>query len=168
MGKYKVGDKVRIVKKRAGSMIPSMDKYLGSVMCICRVLPSGGYEMLEDGGRWSWDDASIENYANIIKKSDLRNGDILTYRKGFEGSKKILQDNKMWYLSDFTNLSMHLSDYDEDLFCLVDCDFDIVKVYRPETEETFYTERTKKVKEMTIAELEKELGYPIKIVKEEK
>lgn len=166
MGKYKVGDKVRIVKKRAGSMIPSMDKYLGSVMCICRVLPSGGYEMLEDNQTWNWDDASIEGYANIIKKSDLKNGDIITYR---DCDKRIVREDGLYGLQNLNFKRLSLEGYDEDLFYLDDCDFDIIKVYRPETEETFYTEREqKKVKEMTVAEIEKELGYPIKVVKEEK
>ncbi len=166
MGKYKVGDKVRIVKKRAGIMVSSMDIYLGEVMTIKRILPSGNYEMLEDGGRWSWDDASIEQYANIIKKSDLQDGDITTYR---DGGKRFVHEAGLRSLKCPSSTRMELANYNEDLFYVSGSDdLDIVKVYRPETEEIFYTEKTIKAKEMTVAEIEKALGYSIKIIKEEK
>ena len=168
--KYKVGDKVRIVKERVSHMNSEgkMDKYLGTIMTINFVYNDGNYRMLEDNGRWFWDDASIEGYANIIKKSDLKYGDVVTYRCGHV---RIVKGGDLVYLKDFAELSFHLDRFDNDLFyngISKDPQCDIIKVYRPETEETFYTERAKKVKEMTVAEIEKELGYSIKVIKEEK
>lgn len=163
--KYKVGDKVKIVKKRAPIMSPGMDKHLGTVMTIERV-QGYYYSMVEDGGRWSWNNECIEGYANIIKKSDLQDGDITTYR---DGKKRFVHEDGLRSLKHPGSTRMGLNNYDEDLFYEEGSDdLDIVKVYRPETEEIFYTERAKKVKEMTVAEIEKELGYSIKVIKEDK
>lgn len=170
MDTYKIGDKVKIVKNRVFGMNVNgdMDKYLGSIMTIKSSDGFGNYKMMEDYGYWSWNDNMIEGCINIIKKSDLQNGDIVTYREKYVFSRRIVQNGKILYLNDFKNLSMALSDYDENLMALKNPDFDIVKVYRPETEETFYTEKTKEAKEMTVAEIERELGYQIKVVKEDK
>ncbi len=42
----------------------------------------------------------------------------------------------------------------------------IIKIEKPQYT-TIYEEKQKEIKEMTIAEIEKKLGYPVKIVKEE-
>ena len=104
----------------------------------------------------------------IIKKSDLRNGDIVTYR---DKKKRIVNMKKqgLTIIEDFDNVYLSLTSLNEDLYYKdnEDHDFDVVKVYRPTTEETFYTEKTKKeIKEMTLKEVCKELGYEIKIIKE--
>lgn len=59
--KYKVGDKVRIVKNRTENMSPSglMDHWLGRNMTIEKVF-NETYRMKEDCHYWSWDDDMIE------------------------------------------------------------------------------------------------------------
>ena len=166
--KYKVGDKVRIVNKRTIHMNNDgkMDQYLNTVMTIREVV-NYSYRMEEDDGCWEWNDGDIVGKATIIKKSDLQNGDIVTYRNG---AKRIVNTKKdgLAIIIDFDSIWKTISGYNEDLFDYDDKegDLDVVKVYRPETEETFYTERTKKTKKMTVAEICKELGYDVEIIKE--
>lgn len=66
--KYKVGDKVRIVKyppKGSGFMITTdplnseMGKWLGKIMTIAQV-QSRCYIMKEDNGKWAWTPSLIE------------------------------------------------------------------------------------------------------------
>ena len=99
-----------------------------------------------------------------FKKSDLLDGDIVTQRNeeqkrystkrnGFVG----LDGNS--YLG-YDNYTENLLDKDGDKI------YDIMKVERPAKYEAVFIRDTE-VKEMTIAEIEKELGYPIKVVKED-
>lgn len=69
MAKYKVGDRVRIVNRRAERMniFGEMDKWLGKTMTIRKLLFSG-YQMMEDNGEhlgkgWFWDDGMIAGLA---------------------------------------------------------------------------------------------------------
>lgn len=73
--KYKVGDKVRIVKERAEKITPlierisslgGMDIWLGKVMTISEIIDDGCvhlYRMEEDGGMWIWNNNMIEGLA---------------------------------------------------------------------------------------------------------
>lgn len=63
--KYKVGDRVRIVSERTKSMNLSgdMDKYLGTVRTIKRTMRTR-YDMVEDKGKWLWDDSMIAGLAS--------------------------------------------------------------------------------------------------------
>ena len=98
-----------------------------------------------------------------FKKSDLLDGDIVTQRNeeqkrysternGFVG----LDGNS--YL-DYDNYTENLLDKDGDKI------YDIMKVERA-IEYKIIFDRNTEVKEMTIAEIEKELGYSVKIIKE--
>lgn len=116
-----------------------------------------------------WED-EIDFISPVIKKLGLRNGDIITYRND---DKRIVDEKnkRLVYLTDFSRGALHFNNYDEDLFengQNGNSQWDIVKVYRPMTEQTFRTERIKKVKEMTLEQVCKELGYEVKIIKEEK
>ena len=71
--KYKVGDKVRIVKKWCGDGFENkegkMDKYLGTVMTIREIIDrSDVYKMEEDKHEylfgWNWRENMIEGYAD--------------------------------------------------------------------------------------------------------
>lgn len=99
-----------------------------------------------------------------FKKSDLLDGDIVTQRNedqkrystkrnGFVG----LGGNS--YL-DYNNYTENLLDKDGDEI------YDIMKVERAIEYKTVF-DRDTEVKEMTIAEIEKELGYQIKVIKED-
>lgn len=104
---------------------------------------------------------------NIIKKSQLQGGDIVTYRNG-----KIriidIKNKRLVYLNNFSSGAMSFDNYNEDLFDGGKfSEFDIVEVYRPTTKETFKTERKQDVKKMTVAQICAELGYDVEIIKEE-
>lgn len=170
--KYKVGDKVRVRKdlkewEQYGRLTftESMGKLRGNNVTIKEVL-SNDYHIVEDNSEYFWTDEMLEGN-KIIKKSDLQNGDIVTYR---DGRKRIvnIKRNGLAIIRNFDDVWLSLDNYEEDLFNYNDKegDLDVVKVYRPETEETFYTERTKKTKKMTVAEICKELGYDVEIIKE--
>lgn len=63
MSKYKIGDRVRIVKRRTEgnwNLEGKMDKWLGTVMTVRRELWQDTYEMKEDGGQWRWSADMIE------------------------------------------------------------------------------------------------------------
>lgn len=67
--KYKVGDRVRILKRRTVNFNPlgGMDKWLGRTMTIRRA-ESGAYRMMEDigdgrGDGWIWCEDMIEGLA---------------------------------------------------------------------------------------------------------
>mgnify|MGYP000122784277 CR=1 FL=1 len=69
--KHKVGDKVKIVdcwneytKENNEGL---MDKYLGTVMTIDRVLPMGEYKMIEDEGIWFWNEHCIDGVVKDVE-----------------------------------------------------------------------------------------------------
>ena len=99
-----------------------------------------------------------------FKKSDLLDGDIVTQRNE---DKKIYSIERNGFIGldsnpylDYDNYTENLLDKDGDEI------YDIMKVERAIEYKTVFNRDTE-VKEMTIAEIEKELGYPIKVVKEE-
>ena len=62
--KYEVGDKVRIVSEAPKkNWVDEMDVYLGRVMTIKSVL-TRDYKMVEDEGKWFWDDGVIVDLAS--------------------------------------------------------------------------------------------------------
>ena len=44
-----------------------MDKYLGTVMTIDRVLPMGEYKMIEDEGIWFWNEHCIDGVVKDVE-----------------------------------------------------------------------------------------------------
>ena len=99
-----------------------------------------------------------------FKKSDLLDGDIVTQRN--EEQKRYSTERNGFvgldgssYLS-YDNYTENLLDKDGDEI------YDIMKVERA-IEYKIIFDRNTEVKEMTISEIEKELGYPIKVIKED-
>ena len=97
-----------------------------------------------------------------FKKDDLKNGDIVTLRNGdrlvFVGSEDFidLSDDNDNCLSDICDLEDDLTHYSYE-------DSDIVKIERPVEYTTVFTRG--EVKEMTVEEISKALGYEVKVVK---
>lgn len=178
--KYKVGDKVRIVKEKKGpdwNREGLMDKWLGEVMTISTV-NLYTYCMEEDKGRWSWLEHMIEGKVTEMTKSDLIAGKHVVETR--DGDKYLIFDSeecKFMYRVDGEFLD--LERYREDLTRMSgDKSYDIMKVYElvcPANQNSIkaYCERylllvweRTEPKEMTMAELEEKLGYKVKIVKE--
>lgn len=179
--KYKVGDKVRIVKEKK---VPGwndkglMDKWLGKVMTIESIDILNYYRMQEDTEKWAWYEEMIEGEVTGMTKSDLIAGKHVVETRDEE--KYLIFDSKKGkFMFGVRGGFMDLKDYDESLKLIDNYEyFDITKVYelkcpasqcsikeRCEEYLNLIWERTEP-KEMTMEELEKELGYPVKIVKE--
>lgn len=133
--KFRAGDKVKIVKKRTIKManLGSMDKYLGKIMTIARI-DGDWYKMKEDEGEWYWNDDMIEGLAQFTK-SDLKDGDIVTYRNGniriLKGRELIDEEGRACNNIDYA--------YSDDLtYKIGDRKFDITKVERSVQHKTVY------------------------------
>lgn len=103
-------------------------------------------------------------------KYDLKDGDVVTLRNGakliycddcfYDIDKKI--DNE---LTDFEDLTDDLK-YDDNSWGDTKANNDIMIVERPDSYTTIW-HREEEVKEMTLAQVCEELGYNVKIIKEE-
>ena len=88
----------------------------------------------------------------------LRNGEKLVYFKGSFSDYSANPENTVMCKEQFRN----------DMTYKTNLNFDIVKVERQIGTYIVYLREEKEVKEMTVAEISKALGYEVKIVKEEK
>lgn len=91
MGKYKVGDRVRIVNRRTEHMnfFGDMDKWLGQTMTI-KAQYGNGYKMVEDAGEhfgagWYWEDEMIANFAEL--QMERHDDNDLSVAIRFDGNK---------------------------------------------------------------------------------
>lgn len=155
--KFRVEDKVRIKKdfsdnkKYKIETNKEMEKYAGKIMTI-RDIKNGYYQMQEDIEEciwqegWKWSEDMFEDRV-IFTKSDLKDGDIVTYRNG---EKRTVINNK---LIDEKGINVNgLSSYKENLTEEVGMSkLDIIKVERSTGYETVF-ER----KEEILDEVEKE------------
>ena len=161
--KYKVGDKVRVRKDlKKGA-------WCGRIVTISQV-GAGGYKIKGDGSRF-WTDEMFEPVAKDL----IQPGSVVECRSG----GKFIYINGLFMHSDgWASLGNGgLRDFSDDLIFLNgDKDFDIMQIFESKAKTlngifepislTSVWER-REPKEMTLEEVEKELGYPIKIVKGE-
>lgn len=170
--KFKVGDKVRIKEDLScnkcykTAAVKDMEKYKGKIAKVKRIsyLPfSEGYKLDIDDMEWIWSDDMLEQCETRFKKSDLKNGDIVTCR----------DDRKMTIISEslrdegghpIANLEM----YDNELKALFFVtDLDIVKVERPVKYETVF-ERKEEILDETekryLANMIKPFRHKIKFI----
>ena len=103
--KYKSGDKVKIVSDTTGSISFNnnglMDKWLGQTMTIHKIVGTGilaRYKMVEDEGRWFWQDNMIESLVNstAIKFVDLEEQKV--YRELNQDVQHLykIEDGNLW------------------------------------------------------------------------
>lgn len=102
-----------------------------------------------------------------FNKESLKIGDVVTLRNG---NKLLYTDNEEFDDLDDKNENslLDLSDLADDLtyYDVDEKENDIMKVERPINYTTMF-ERKEETREMTLEEICKELGYDVKIVKEE-
>ncbi len=139
--KFKVGDKVRFVED---TIHHSSTVKIGEIYEITGA--SNYYELyrIENGEYFKKEE--LELVTNTFKKSDLKDGDIVTYRDGKKRtvkSKNLIDD--VCVVNDLSNWNNNLKDIDGY------SEFDIVKVERPIKYETIF-ER----KEEILDKIEKE------------
>ena len=165
--KFKVGDRVKVVRAN----MDDKHGYIGDVLTIRSINPNAPYKREEHYGveepcRWVFDVDELE-YVKF-SKADLKPGMVVEYR---DGQRRIV-------LNDcFMNLNrkgyLEFSDYSDDLISRMADYTTIKKVYLSHSKNlstycdndnlTLLWERDE-AKEMTITEIEKELGYKVKIV----
>lgn len=186
--KFKVGRKVRVKEElKVGSFYgeyhfaDSMEKYKGNTYVIECVWDDHYYlrrcTNANDQFYWKFTDEMLEPVD--FTKADLETGMVVEYRTG--GRKLVIED----YMYDFVYWN-GFDHYDDNLLCKsrdAQC-CDIMRVYRVKTStlrdlgEIFllenldliwerHEESEPEAQEMTLAEIEKELGRKIKIVSEE-
>lgn len=169
--KFKVGDKVKVVKTKH----PNKKEYIGRILTITHIderylFP---YEVSETS--WIWCDTELKLVEAEFIKADLKDGMVVEYR---DSSRRMVLGDKLFghnLSSSLDNFTDTLEPFDSHLSNMITID----KVYKSKgvtLEEYFITknltliwERPKEepVKEMTVTEIEKELGYKIKVIGEE-
>ena len=169
--KFKVGDRVEIVKP-----IPKEDEiYKGDIVTIAWVDPQDDnrYTVKENGKYWRTCELELVQPKQFTK-DDLKERYIVKFRNGEEAvyvkviniyngephgyTLSIIKNGES--LGKFKNIE----EYNNDLTNNYNKDYDIISIYKPKYE-TIWTREEEEIKEMTVAEIEKELGYTIKVIK---
>ena len=155
--KFKIGDRVRLIG------VSSDGINTGDIGTIDENddVPFVIWDKNKD--RIPFKENNLELVEMVKTKDDLKDGDIVTLRNG----------NKLIYADkDFMDLERNNDNSLSDLYDLTDDlkydehkNYDIMKVERPVYFSRVY-ERDETVREMTIEEISKALGYEVKIVKE--
>lgn len=169
MSKFKVGDRVRILDGRENpndhiSWVDEMDEYIGTVHTVERVF-SYSYGLSNTAYRFAEEWLAPAKFM----KFDLKEFDIVEFRNG----------DKTWVLKDIVLGRLGIGGFSVDTWKddLIDRSahgYDIMKVYRPT--DSIPTDKSKwidlpvvyertEVKEMTVEEISKALGYEVKVVK---
>lgn len=174
--KYKVGDKVRVrtdlkpcVWYGSNMTTKDMREAGGKLVTISRV--EGTEYKIEGFGSYRWTDEMLQT----TPKGLIEPGSIVECRYG---AKYIYLNGLFLNSGGVTRMDDDgLDDFSDDLIYLGEnvC-FDIMRIYKSESkklDDLFNPEyltpvwERKEPREMTIKEVEKELGYPVKIVKGE-
>ena len=168
--KFKVGEKVKIKKNLKEGygfkyyVADEMEKFKGKTVTIYSV-NSEAYRIEEDNMSWDWTEDMFESSTKPTKEELLKMplGTIIKTDRDYNNI--FVKVGKNDFCNDNADhiFQCHV---EEDL--TINCNHlgnKIIEIQEP-TYNTIY-KADKEVKEMTIAEIEKELGYPIKVVKEE-
>lgn len=155
--KFKIGDRVRLIKK------PNWGIEIGDTGVVNELDDQPYVIWDKNNERWAFYETDLELEEIVKTKNDLKDGDIVTLRNG---NKLIYADEDFMDLERNNDNSLSdLDDLTDDLKYDEYKNYDIMKVERPVCFSTVY-ERDETVREMTIEEISKALGYEVKIVKE--
>ena len=178
--KFKVGDRVRVIKSIypfSKNPNPNKQMYINKVFKIRAINPNGSTHYNET----HYGVEADENYSYIFleselepadfTKSDLKDGMVVEYR---DGDRRIVLGDKLIGYDSWVDIVA----FNDNLECKNNKDLNIDKVYNSDSHIlkdyfkdkslTLIWERNKKeeepAKKMTVAEIEKELGYKVEIV----
>lgn len=169
--KFKVGDRVRIKKDLKEGydyklyVNDDMEELAGKIATITSAWENCGarYEINEDAGTNTWTEEMFENITKPTKEELFKMPIGTKITTDLEENNIFVKVGENDFCNDYYD---HIEDDDINEDLSLDCCGDkIIEIQEP-TYRTIYRVETE-VKEMTIAEIEKELGYPIKVVKEE-
>lgn len=160
--KFKVGDKVKVVRTDNKNKM----KHIGSILTIIDIdekclFPYRVLEML-----WIWRDSELALVD--FTKADLKDGMVVEYRNGDRAmvlGDKLMRNAHYTVLNNFTDTLEHLNVDNLTIIRAYQSKADILDDYFNDEYLTLVWERDS-AKEMTVAEIEKELGYKIKVIGE--
>lgn len=159
--KVRVKNNLRNIEDFRGGLTPSMEEFEGKIVTITNVYDDKVHIKEDDDG-YVWDLRAFEELS--FNKGDIKEGDIITLRNGdrlLVDADKDLQDLSEENDNSVASLYVYRDDM---IHCCGDKDYDIVKVERPVEYSTVY-DRKEEVREMTVEEISKALGYEVKVVK---
>lgn len=170
--KFKVGDKVRVV-----GVTDFRSEYNGEVLTIRSINPNAPFNAEEHYG--FKEDICYVFEARYLKlaeapftKADLKDGMILEFRDGF---RYMLMGKRAYGKNGWSDFDRgHKDDLTSSIF---NNDTDVMKVYLVKDDARGFLydlfsdknlvllwEREEETKEMTVAEIEKKLGYKVKVI----
>lgn len=129
----KVGDKVKIkdnlkeIENFAGSYVSKLEDYVGKISTVRRI--EGNMVFLKEND-WTWDIRVLEK---VFTKSDLQDGDVVTYRNG---NKRTIKGNRL--INEDGIATNILINYNDDLIQKNVEENSIIKVERPVQHETVF------------------------------
>lgn len=161
---FKVGEKVRIknnlreIENFKGGFARDLEYHEGETVTIEDIYDEKVHVIEND---WTWDIRAFEKI--IMTKDDIKEGDIITLRNG---DRLLIDADK-----DVSDLSGKNNNPVYSLYCFENdmtyrdgnSNYDIVKVERPVEYSIVYDKEV--VREMTVEEISKALGYEVKVVK---
>lgn len=169
--KFKIGDRVKTVRAMNDSDITNKSTCIEKIFTITKANSSLKYPYELDGLAGQWCDEELELVDPTFTKADLKDGMVVEFRCGLTG---MVMNNRIFGLEGGVELEDYYNNL-EPINHLTD-DFCIDKIYTSSSiwlstylDKKYLTliwERPKEYphKEMTIEEIEKELGYKMKIV----
>lgn len=134
--KFKVGDRVRVVRCRLHINCENNN----TIRKIVNIEKKRDFPYeLEDCDEVFGEDELELVQEKQFTKADLKDGDIVIYRNG---GKRIVNKtaNKIVHMENFSSLSFNLCDFREDLTNTNGCEYDIVKIYSAEYKMVFSKE----------------------------
>ena len=174
--KYKVGDRVRIKKElKEGSFYDyifvneEMEKMAGKIVTIETTCEDKTYRIKENNHAW-WQEKMFEEITKPTKKElfDMPIGTkIKVENDDDDDTFSVLIKIEDECFADIEECDQVIDEADVEDDLRINCwgYKRIIEVQEP-TYSMVYVENEENKKEMTIAEIEEKLGYPIKIVKE--
>lgn len=188
MSKYKVGDKVLIKKwddmvdefgiNEYCNHINTNIAFTSNMKQFCNnfyeiIFKDNDKYKLRGTNGYSFIDDMIERKVIDMTKKDLRSGMIIEIRKGYRFITIVKENGEIHFMNLDGITCLGNCDLLDDMTDSIDSNYDIVKIYKMsdtlkncKTTQDLIWERQEK-REMTIAEIEKELGYSIKIIKDD-
>lgn len=183
MIKFKVGQKVKIKENlKEGDysrnrvfFAEEMEEYVGKIVTISNIGTHDRdykYSIKEDEGCWVWDEEWLEPVNYTFNKKDIQAGDIIELDNGdklvahYGYSHDILFEDLDYQKNENPVSDIEYIHEDGTIDSYRGHEYKIVSILRPIEYETIYN-RNSEVKEMTVEEISKALGYEVKIVKGE-
>ena len=176
--KFKVGDKVRVRKdlvvgNRYGGylFVGDMGTLMGEIVAIDGVYDMH-YNIDKDDACYCWADEMFEPNKVTFTKVDLKDGMVVEYQNGDRRmvlGDKLIADFGFAFLNSFTDTLEGIKYNDMIIDKVYKSTAHTLVNYFKDYNLTLIWERPKEepVKEMTVAEIEKELGYKVKIKSED-